>query len=704
MAPKLRNGVGAVCRVKMKYLHPAKRVDDQYPNREDSGELDGLLVLRKDTKRVKKKDQGVVVMRHEDFPNEELYCVERWCKVITEGPEASLFDLPVAVDEAVAPVVVGQGEEEDIGVVVIPVRGLGSELREDIARFRAEGYDVDDDNDPAPENVPNPRQAQQQDGGVVYQDWGSRTLCLRRSEGCLHPNPKLGKPMPETRLGWFLLFIPMAYITTVLLVETNKVLPGKKLLLGEFIRFIGLWLLMSTTAGCSRSSFFEQTEPSPWEGAPFRLNEYMSKKRFEDIISSLRFTNVAAPTYRDKFWQVRQMITMWNRHMAEVFSAAWVSCLDESMSVWTSKWTCPGWMFVPRKPHPMGNEYHSICCGLSGIMFGIELVEGKDRPPQRPRDEHDEKGKTVGLLLRLCRSLYGTGKVVILDSGFCVLQAIISLKKAGVYASALIKKRRYWPKHVAGDAIREAFADKPIGHQDRLPGEFDGVKFDLFCMKEPEYVMMLMSTYGQLLEKPNQRESWRDVDEGGERATKRFKYTEVFANHYDYRGAVDDHNNKRHDVGGLGVSIEDTWKTMRWAIRVFVFVCIAIVEVNAFLGRAFFQMQDEKEETMLDFRKKLAFECVFNDIDQVGGVGEAQQGRPRRYNPEHRLETAPTYSKWINGKWKNTYNIKYQQNRCKGPRCQKKTRTVCVCDRTKWLCTECYANHQTEVAIAQDSG
>lgn len=61
---------------------------------------------------------------------------------------------------------------------------------------------------------------------------------------------------------------------------------------------------------------------------------------------------------------------------------------------------------------------------------------------------------------------------------------------------------------------------------------------------------------------------------------------------------------------------------MRWAIRVFVFVCIAIVEVNAFLGRAFFQTgQDEKEETMLDFRKKLAFECVFNDIDQVGGVG-----------------------------------------------------------------------------------
>eukprot|EP00957_Ditylum_brightwellii_P020742 1563810-Ditylum_brightwellii.AAC.1 len=47
------------------------------------------------------------------------------------------------------------------------------------------------------------------------------------------------------------------------------------------------------------------------------------------------------------------------------------------MSIWTSKWTCPGWMFVPRKPHPMGNEYHTIACGKSGILYGREIVEGK---------------------------------------------------------------------------------------------------------------------------------------------------------------------------------------------------------------------------------------------------------------------------------------------------------------------------------------
>jgi Transposase IS4 len=250
--------------------------------------------------------------------------------------------------------------------------------------------------------------------------------------------------------------------------------------------------------------------------------------------------------------------------------------------------------------------------------------------------------------LRLCKSLCGTGKLVILDSGFCVHQATIELKKLGIYASALIKKRRYWPKYIMGDEIKEVFADKEIGHTDRLPGEIYGTKFDLFYMKEPDYVMMLMSTYGQLTSKTDQKDSWRDVDQpDGERTTKRFKYTEFFANHYYDRGAMDDHNNKRHDVGGLGVSLEDTWRTSRWEIRVFTFVCMAIVEVNAYLGRSFFA---EKTETMLEFRRKLAYECVYNTIDEVGGVGEARQRQPKRYKTEHKLETAPWYCKWVNRK------------------------------------------------------
>ena len=49
--------------------------------------------------------------------------------------------------------------------------------------------------------------------------------------------------------------------------------------------------------------------------------------------------------------------------------------------------------------------------------------------------------------------MWSTGKVFVLDSGFCVLQAIVELKKRGLFAAALIKKCRYWPKYVPGDEI-----------------------------------------------------------------------------------------------------------------------------------------------------------------------------------------------------------------------------------------------------------
>ena len=69
------------------------------------------------------------------------------------------------------------------------------------------------------------------------------------------------------------------------------------------------------------------------------------------------------------------------------------------------------------------------------------------------------------------------------------------LKKIGVYASALIKKRRYWPKYIKGQEIIDEFAEVEIGVAIRKPGMIDGVKFDIFAMKELNYVMMLMSTY-----------------------------------------------------------------------------------------------------------------------------------------------------------------------------------------------------------------
>ena len=170
----------------------------------------------------------------------------------------------------------------------------------------------------------------------------------------------------------------------------------------------------------------------------------MSRKQFEAILKALPITARQPPAFRDRFWEVQEILERWNANMTEQFTPSWVSCLDESMSTWTNKYSCPGWMFMPRKPWPFGNEYHTVCCSLSGILWQMDLVEGKDSPPEII-PKYNNQGKTVGLLLRVFEPIFTRGNVVILDSGFCMLKGTVELKKRGVYVSALIKKGSIGP-------------------------------------------------------------------------------------------------------------------------------------------------------------------------------------------------------------------------------------------------------------------
>ena len=130
---------------------------------------------------------------------------------------------------------------------------------------------------------------------------------------------------------------------------------------GELLQFLGICLLMSTSLGWSQDEFWiyiDESTPRDQEadGCPYNFWAFMMQRRFKAISRNLSYTDANPPTFVDKFWEVRQMIKAWNAHMANVFLAGWVICLDESMSIWHQRWTCPGWIFCPRKPHPFGNE------------------------------------------------------------------------------------------------------------------------------------------------------------------------------------------------------------------------------------------------------------------------------------------------------------------------------------------------------------
>ena len=109
----------------------------------------------------------------------------------------------------------------------------------------------------------------------------------------------------------------------------------------------------------------------------------------------------------------------------------------------------------------------------------------------------------------------------------------------------------------------------------------DDVPFHVFSMKESDYIMSLMSTYGT-----NERCGWEvhhDWKENGIKKSTTFQYPEVVDNHFKYRHYVDDHNGKRHSP----ISMEVVWATKHWPNRVFTFL-LSISEVNCWLAETQF--------------------------------------------------------------------------------------------------------------------
>ena len=179
-----------------------------------------------------------------------------------------------------------------------------------------------------------------------------------------------------------------------------------------------------------------------------------------------------------------------------------------------------------------------------------------------------------------------------------------------------------------------------VGNNHAISGTMDGVPYNLWGMKEPDYVMRMMATGGPMsvIEtcKETVRKCWMD---NGVEVVRRFKYACPFDWHLRYRHAVDDHNNLRHGLP----SIEDSWITQRWEIRVFSFI-LAITEVNAFLALWYFTFANGSIPgcpSLLVFCRRLAWQLIRNSWI----VAEEEAARDVHIGSVHRLLTAPKKAK-----------------------------------------------------------
>jgi hypothetical protein len=187
--------------------------------------------------------------------------------------------------------------------------------------------------------------------------------------------------------------------------------------------------------------------------------------------------------FKDYFHPGRQLFKAWNDNLYQIFIVAWIVCLDESISLWTNMWTCPGYLLCPQKPWGTGNESHTIVCGVCSIIFDMKMLEGKGQAKKLGKMEYESLQKRVGLLVRMTWPIWSTGQVLILDSGSFVLSGIVELAKRGLHRGALIKQCCYWPKWILGKEIKVHFAKKEVGLVDCSNGNINDQAVTVFCLK-----------------------------------------------------------------------------------------------------------------------------------------------------------------------------------------------------------------------------
>ncbi len=267
----------------------------------------------------------------------------------------------------------------------------------------------------------------------------------------------------------------------------------------------------------------------------------------------------------------------------------------------------------------------------------------------------------------------------------------MELKKVGLFACAVIKKRRYWPAMVPGDAMTEAFDEGQVGDSMAISGVLDGVKYFLWGLKEPSYVMKMIVTGGPLISNDTCKMQTRRWTEDRVQCGKSFQFPLPYDWHYKYRHAVDDHKNLVHHSLP---SIEHTITTTRWEIHVFSFL-LSVSEVNAFLVYRFFCCPDPVP-TLQQFRHKLAWQLIKNHY-----LAEKETTEQNVVRTVHQLINAPPHvTRYQNGEWICNARQKYQNNPCTLRGCgvwgvgswRKGAKLIALapCTPGKWICKYCH--------------
>ena len=131
----------------------------------------------------------------------------------------------------------------------------------------------------------------------ISSGWMHSGICERKALISRNAKPELSfwmnNMVEPSNLQIFEGFFFTSFIKSMILSQTNNNLPvgEKHVQYGEFLRWLGLWMLMGTLIGPQRHEIWATHTINAFHGAPLCLGIWMSRKHFDAILSALSFTD-----------------------------------------------------------------------------------------------------------------------------------------------------------------------------------------------------------------------------------------------------------------------------------------------------------------------------------------------------------------------------------------------------------------------------
>ena len=146
-----RLGEGARCSVLIKFLRPSKEVAEAFPNATAQQRLENLIATHLGRTERQGNSFESVFFTSATIPGVILSCARRNCIVREEGhPDGIWGDAGIRLPRGEVLVEAALNKRADIGDDIFTARNVD----EDIACFQGNWFEVDNDNDPASENIP----------------------------------------------------------------------------------------------------------------------------------------------------------------------------------------------------------------------------------------------------------------------------------------------------------------------------------------------------------------------------------------------------------------------------------------------------------------------------------------------------------------------------------------------------------------------